>query len=244
MPEAVLAAEGVTAGYVPDLPILRDVSVTVAEGSITAIIGPNGAGKSTLIKAIAGLVPVSGGRILHRGRDITGLRPDRMAAEGIAYVPQTDNIFRTLTVAENLDLALRNAGGAAEGRRAALLERFPALADKLGEKAGALSGGQRQFLALANALAVEPRTILMDEPSAGLAPRAAAEVLLFARKLTEAGVAILLVEQNVTQALKLSDHCYILAEGRNQVDGKAADLLGDKVVAEIYLGGKRMRVGA
>lgn len=244
MPEPALSVQSVTAGYVPDLPILRDVSMQVAEAEVTVIIGPNGAGKSTLIKGIAGLVPVSSGRILHRRRDITGIRPDRLAAEGIAYVPQTDNIFRTLTVRENLDLALRRAGDAAGERLAALFDRFPALADKQREKAGSLSGGQRQFLAVANALATEPRLILMDEPSAGLAPRAAEEVMQFARKLTDGGVTILLVEQNVTQALRHSDHCYILAEGRNQIDGKATDLLGDKVVSEIYLGGKRMRAGA
>ena len=244
MPEPVLSVRGVTAGYVPDLPILRDVSMQVAERSVTAIIGPNGAGKSTLIKAIAGLIPVSGGAVVHRGRDITNIRPDRMAAEGIAYVPQTDNIFRSLTVRENLELALRRTGAAAADRLAALFERFPPLADKQHDKAGALSGGQRQFLAVANALAVEPRLLLMDEPSAGLAPKAAEEVLALARTLTETGVTVLLVEQNVTQALKLSDHCYILAEGRSQIDGRASDLLGDRVVADIYLGGKRLRVEA
>lgn len=244
MPDVVLSVNSVTAGYVPDLPILWDVSMQVAQAQVTVIIGPNGAGKSTLIKAIAGLVPLISGRILHEGRDITGIRPDCMTGIGVAYVPQSDNIFRTLTVRENLDLALRRAGDAAADRRAALFDRFPALADKQREKAGALSGGQRQFLALANALATEPRLILMDEPSAGLAPRAAEEVMQFARKLTDSGVTILLVEQNVTQALRLSDHCYILAEGRNQIDGKAADLMGDRVVSEIYLGGKRMKVGA
>lgn len=244
MPDPAMSVQQVTAGYVPDLPILWDVSMEVAAGRVTVIIGPNGAGKSTLIKAIAGLIPVSSGRILHQGRDITHIRPDRLAGERIAYVPQTDNIFRTLSVRENLDIALRRAGDATADRLAALFARFPALAEKQREKAGALSGGQRQFLAIANALATEPRLILMDEPSAGLAPRAAEEVMQFARQLTETGVTILLVEQNVTQALRLSDHCYILAEGRNQIDGKAADLLGDTVVSDIYLGGKRMKAGA
>lgn len=244
MPDVLLSARDVQAGYVPDLPILREVTVDVMRSCVTVIIGPNGAGKSTLIKAIAGLVPVSAGQILHDGRDITNIRPDRMAAEGIAYVPQNDNIFRSLTIRENLDLALRRAGTRAEEIREGLFARFPPLAAKQNEKAGSLSGGQRQFLALANALAVEPRLILMDEPSAGLAPKATEEVLDMARQLTAQGVTILLVEQNVTQALRLSDHCYILAEGRNQIDGKAADLLGDKLVAEIYLGGKRLRAGA
>ena len=240
MPDAVLQAQGVTAGYVPDLPILREVSLTAEAGRITLIVGPNGAGKSTLIKAIAGLLPVSGGHITFEGRDITGLRTDRLSSEGIAYVPQTDNIFRSLTVRQNLDLALRRAAGSAGARLEQLFEQFPALADKHRDKAGTLSGGQRQFLAIAMALAVAPRLILMDEPSAGLSPRAAEEVLSHARGLTETGVSILLVEQNVRQALKLADHCYILAEGRNQLDGPAADLLNDKALGEIYLGRRRV----
>lgn len=244
MAELALDVHGVTAGYVPDLPILRDVSMQVARGQVTVIIGPNGAGKSTLIKAIAGLVPVSEGSIRQGPADITHIRPDQMAAHGIAYVPQTDNIFRNLTIGQNLDLALRRQKEDAAATRAGLLAQFPVLADKLTEKAGALSGGQRQFLAVAMALATKPQLILMDEPSAGLAPKAAAEVLEMARGLTQEGTTILLVEQNVTQALRLADHCYILAEGRNQVDGKAAELLGDPIVADIYLGGKRMRAGA
>lgn len=244
MPDVVLSVENLTAGYVPELPILCDVSIDVRKASITTIIGPNGAGKSTLIKAIAGLVPVSSGLIRHEGKEITNIRTDLMAEHAMAYVPQSNNIFRSLTIRENLDLVLRRAGKTAKERREQLFVQFPPLAAKQTEKAGSLSGGQRQFLALANALATEPRLILMDEPSAGLSPKAAQEVLEMARGLTETGVTILLVEQNVTQALRLSDYCYILAEGRNQIDGKAADLLGDSVVADIYLGGKRVRIGA
>ncbi|SDL11188.1 ABC transporter ATP-binding protein [Aliiruegeria lutimaris] len=244
MPDPALDVRTITAGFVPDLPILHDVSLRAKRGTVTVIIGPNGAGKSTLIKAIAGIVPVTEGAITFDGEDITHIRPDQMATRGIAYVPQTDNIFRSLTVRQNLDLALRRAGPEAADRLAELLEQFPALADKQPDKAGALSGGQRQFLAVAMALSTKPRMILMDEPSAGLAPRAAQEALELARGLTETGVTILLVEQNVNQALRLADHCYILAEGRNQVDGKAVELLGDSVVADIYLGGKRLRAGA
>ena len=239
MSEQILQATGVTAGYVPDLPILRDVSLTAQAGQITLIIGPNGAGKSTLIKAIAGLIPVSDGQIIFDGNDITGIRTDQLAARGIAYVPQTDNIFRSLTIRQNLDLALRRASNAT-ATLAGLFEQFPALADKHRDKAGTLSGGQRQFLAIAMALASSPRLILMDEPSAGLSPKAAQEVLEHARALTVRGVSILLVEQNVKQALRLADHCFILAEGRNQVDGEALDLLNDKIVGDIYLGGKRV----
>ncbi|MBF9028851.1 ATP-binding cassette domain-containing protein [Rhodobacterales bacterium HKCCE3408] len=241
MTDAILSARGVTAGYVPDLPILKEIDITVPHAKVTVIIGPNGAGKSTLIKAIAGLVPVSSGTITHEGVDITNLPPDRMAEHGIAYVPQTDNIFRSLTILENLQLALRRAGADGPSRLAELFTQFPVLKDKQADKAGALSGGQRQFLAVAMALAVKPRLVLMDEPSAGLSPKAAQEVLERARALTETGVSILLVEQNVSQALRLADYCYILAEGRNQVEGKAAELLGDRVVADIYLGGRRVR---
>ena len=240
MPDPVLQVDRVTAGYVPDLPILREVSLTAHAAQTTLIIGPNGAGKSTLIKAIAGLVPITAGRVRFNGADMTGLPTDQLAARGIAYVPQTDNIFRSLTIRQNLDLVLRRAGAAAAERRAALYAQFPALADKQKDKAGTLSGGQRQFLAVAMALATNPQLILMDEPSAGLSPKAAQEVLEHTRALTEQGVSILLVEQNVKQAMRMADHCFILAEGRNQVDGTAQDLMNDKVVGEIYLGARRM----
>jgi ABC-type branched-subunit amino acid transport system ATPase component len=235
-----LVATDVVAGYVPDLPILQGVSLTAETARVTVIIGPNGAGKSTLIKAIAGLVPVSSGEVLMQGKDITNPRTDQMGSMGLAYVPQSDNIFRSLTIRQNLDLVLRNAGKEAGARRDALFTQFPALAAKQTEKAGALSGGQRQFLAVAMALAIKPSVILMDEPSAGLSPKAAQEVLEYAKSLTEQGVTILLVEQNVKQALRLADHCYILADGRNQVDGPADSLLNDPVVGQIYLGGKRV----
>ncbi|MEM7302204.1 MAG: ABC transporter ATP-binding protein [Pseudomonadota bacterium] len=241
MVEGALICEGIVAGYVPDLPILRDVAMRVESGSITVIIGPNGAGKSTLIKAIAGLVPVSAGRIVHQGVDISHTRPDQLAKHGIAYVPQMDNVFRTLTIQQNLDLALRNAKSGSATRRQELYALFPALAEKRNDKAGGLSGGQRQFLAIAMALATNPRFLILDEPSAGLAPKAAQEVLVRLKALAGEGMTILLVEQNVKQALKIADYCYILAEGQNQVDGPASELLADPVVGEIYLGAKRVR---
>ncbi|WP_420411755.1 ABC transporter ATP-binding protein [Roseibium sp.] len=238
MPDAVLSVDNVTAGYVPDLPILRDVSLMAEREKLTVIIGPNGAGKSTLIKAVIGLLPVSNGSVTANGQDITGLSPDRITSVGIAYVPQTDNVFRTLTIRQNLDLALQKHSHASQ-RLSELYERFPVLADKQRDKAGSLSGGQRQFLAVAMALAADPSLILMDEPSAGLSPKAAEEVLDHAKQLTGQGVSILLVEQNVKQALKRADHCYVLAEGRNQIDGPASDLLQDPALGRIYLGGER-----
>ena len=239
MTEAALRVENVTAGYVRDLPVLRGVSVTLDKASITVIIGPNGAGKSTLIKAIAGLLPITSGTILLGDKDVSRIRPDELAKYAISYVPQNDNIFRTLTIRQNLELVLRKKRHEAADRLNYLFARFRPLEEKQHEKAGSLSGGQRQMLAVAMALATRPSIILMDEPTAGLSPKAAQEVLELAKGLTEHGVSILLVEQNVKQSLRIADHCYILAEGRNQLDGKAADLLRDPMVGEIYLGGKR-----
>ena len=235
----ILTVEGLEAGYVRDLPILRGIDLAVRRNRLTTIIGPNGAGKSTLIKAIAGLVPVSAGRVTLEGAPITGIKADRMADLGMAYVPQTDNIFRTLTIRQNLALILRGDRERA-ARQEELFALFPPLRDKQADLAASLSGGQRQMLAVAMALARKPSLILMDEPSAGLAPKAAAEVLDLARQLTRDGVSILLVEQNVKQALRVSDHCYILAEGRNQIDGPAAEILADPIVGEIYLGRRRV----
>lgn len=240
MSDPILSVEGLTAGYARDLPILRDVGVTLERGSLTAIIGPNGAGKSTLLKAIAGLLPIASGRILLDGQPIGGMRPDRMAALGLAYVPQTDNVFRSLKISENLALVLRDVPDP-KTRLDELHALFPTLAEKRSERAGSLSGGQRQMLAVAMALARRPRVMLMDEPSAGLSPKVQQEVLDLARGLTDAGVSILLVEQNVKQALRVADHCWILAEGRNRLDGPAGSILSDPAVAEIYLGGKRGR---
>lgn len=236
MSDLALSLRDVTAGYVADLPILHGVSLAAPKEQITLIIGPNGAGKSTLIKAIAGLLRVSSGTVELFGQAITGIRPDQLALHGVAYIPQTDNIFRSLTIEQNLDLARRRSRGGLD----ALWDQFPALAAKRRDKAGTLSGGQRQLLAIAMALAGAPKVILMDEPSAGLSPKATEEVLQQARSLTETGVTVLLVEQNVKQAMAIADHCYILAEGRNQVDGPAETLRFDKILAEIYLGGRRI----
>jgi ABC-type branched-subunit amino acid transport system ATPase component len=234
-----LRIEALEAGYMRDLPILFGIDMVAEHGKLTTIIGPNGAGKSTLIKAVAGLVPVSGGRVALGEKEITGLRPDLMGAHGLAYVPQTDNIFRHLSIRENLALVLRRAKNR-QSRLDELYDVFPALKEKQSEPAGALSGGQRQMLAIAMALANRPTLMLLDEPSAGLSPKVATEVLDLVRDLANQGVTVLLVEQNVKQALRVADHCYILAEGKNQIDGPAAQIASDPVVGEIYLGGKRM----
>ena len=240
MAETILTVNNIDAGYVKGLPILQGVNLELKHQQLCCIIGPNGAGKSTLIKSIAGLVSVFDGSIMFGGQDISRKRPDQMVGLGVAYVPQSDNIFRTLTISQNLALVLRSAGAAKEQRLGELYDLFPALFDKKNEKAGAMSGGQRQMLAVAMALALKPSVILMDEPSAGLSPKITEEVLLLTRGLTKQGVSVLLVEQNVKQALTIADHCYILAEGKNQLDGPAGKLLNDPVVAEIYIGGKRV----
>jgi ABC-type branched-subunit amino acid transport system ATPase component len=238
MPEA-LRIRGLVAGYRPDLPVLRGIDLALEAGGMTAVVGPNGAGKSTLIKAVAGLVPVARGAVTRAGVDITGLRPDRMADHGMAYVPQSDNVFRGLTIRQNLALALRRAGGAAPERLARLHALFPMLAGKADARGGALSGGQRQMLAVAMALAVDPSLVMLDEPSAGLAPNVTAEVLAMARGLTDRGVTVLLVEQNVKQALALADRCIVLAEGRIEADGPAAELREGSTLAEIFMGARR-----
>lgn len=238
--QSYLSVKNLTAGYVSGMPILHGVDVTVAEHSLSLIIGPNGAGKSTLIKAIAGLVPVFDGTVTMAGKDITHMEAHTMARHGLAYVPQSDNIFRQLTVRENLMVALRPWAGDKATRLGALYQQFPLLAERQGQKAGAFSGGQRQLLAMAMALATEPQTMLLDEPSAGLSPKATEEILTLVKEITRTGVTILLVEQNVKQALAVADHCYILAEGKNQANGIAESLRDNALVGDIYLGGKRV----
>ncbi|MGH7123949.1 MAG: ABC transporter ATP-binding protein, partial [Stellaceae bacterium] len=209
-----LAIEGLVAGYEPDLPIVREASLEVRAGEIVALLGPNGAGKSTLVKAVAGLVPVSAGTIRFEGRDITGRPAHRLIGEGLAFVPQTENVFTKLTVGENLALAGHRLGRRLRQRLEAMHALFPDLARQRGLGAGRLSGGQRQMLACARALIVEPRLLMLDEPSAGLAPLMVSQLFAKLREVRDAGVTILIVEQNVAAALALADRGYLLVDGR------------------------------
>ncbi|MCY4242520.1 MAG: ABC transporter ATP-binding protein [Rhodobacter sp.] len=236
----VLQARNVIAGYAFDLPILHGVSVHVDAGEVVSIIGPNGSGKSTLVKAVAGLVRVSAGNVRLDGRDITGVAAHRLAAEGVGYVPQTGNVFATLTVRENLMI------GGAPLAKAAALERieeicdiYPILKERMHDRAGSLSGGQRQILAVARALLTRPRLMLLDEPTASLSPKAASELFSAVRGLARDGAAVLMVEQNAKAALRVSDRGLVLAEGRNRIEGPAADLLSDEGIGEIFLGFRR-----
>lgn len=234
---SVLEADSIVAGYRPDMPILHGVSARVSAGEVVTIIGPNGAGKSTLIKAVAGLVPVSSGRVLLEGREVTERPAHRRAAEGIGYVPQTGNVFTGLTIAENLVVGgVTLDRGAAATRAAELLEAYPMLAEKRHQRARTLSGGQRQILAIARALLTSPRLLLLDEPTAGLAPKAAAELFAVIRDLAAKGAAVLMVEQNARAALRVSDRGYVLAEGQNRLDGPAKALLEDPTIGAVFLG--------
>jgi branched-chain amino acid transport system ATP-binding protein len=235
----VLEAESLVAGYVPGLPILHGVSLRVAAGEIVCVIGPNGAGKSTLVKAIAGLIPVEAGSVRLGPRDITGVPTHELAGAGVGYVPQTANVFTTLTVHENLLVAGHRLGADRAGRIERVYGLFPGLAARRRDRGRVLSGGQRQLLALARALVIEPVAMMLDEATAGLAPRAAADVFARMRELAGQGVAILMVEQNARAALSVSDRGYVLTEGRNRLSGAAGDLLADPAIGEIYLGGGR-----
>ncbi len=240
MSDTVLNVQSLTAGYVPGLPILKDVNMCLGRGEIVAVIGPNGAGKSTLIKAIAGLVLVEEGTIMLGARNLVGIRPDEMAIFGIAYVPQTNNIFRTLTIRQNLMLAAKRSDGLVDDLIERLFTLFEILRGKQMDKGGKLSGGQRQMLAIAMALVAEPKLILMDEPTAGLAPKVAEDLLSLVQDIAEKGVSVIFVEQNVKAALSISNRTYVLAEGRNQIDGSTQELMEGQVIKEIYLGDRRI----
>jgi branched-chain amino acid transport system ATP-binding protein len=240
MSASVLRIEALSAGYERDVPIVRGASLSVERGEIVAILGPNGAGKSTLIKAVAGLVPTFGGRVYLGDRNITGRKSHDLIRQGLAFVPQTENVFAGMSVAENL--ALASAVLPRDKRRArldAMYGLFPDLARQRALLAGRLSGGQRQMLAIARALLVEPSLLMLDEPSAGLSPKLVALVFAKLKEIRQSGVTILLVEQNARAALAIADRGYVLAEGRNHHAGSAAALLADNTVAELYLGARR-----
>jgi len=236
---AALSVENLEAGYEPGLPIVRGATLSVQPGEIVAIIGPNGAGKSTLVKAVAGLVPVSAGRVLLGGEDITRVPAHRLVHRGLAFVPQTENVFANLTISENLELAaalLLPGRRARQQRLAPVYATFPDLARQRTLLAGRLSGGQRQMLAVARALIALPRVLMLDEPSAGLSPKLVGQVLDKLREVRDGGVTVLLVEQNVKAALAVADRVAVLVEGRERIVAASAELQRDARIAELYLG--------
>ena len=233
---AALAIENLEAGYEPGLPIVRGASLCVMPGEIVAILGPNGAGKSTLVKAAVGLVPISAGRVWLDGTDITRVPAHEMVRRGLAFVPQTENVFANLTIAENLELAAALLRADRRSSLATVYAMFPDLARQRLLRAARLSGGQRQMLAIARALIANPRVLVLDEPSAGLSPKLVGEVLAQLRQVRDSGVSVLLVEQNVKAALTVADRAAILVEGRERIVARCADLRNDARIAELYLG--------
>jgi branched-chain amino acid transport system ATP-binding protein/neutral amino acid transport system ATP-binding protein len=233
----VLAVQDVVAGYQAADEILRGVDLTVGAGEIVAIIGPNGAGKSTLLKVVAGLLRPRRGAIRFRDADIAGAAPRHISARGLAYVPQENNTFPSMSVRENLEIGGYLTPRAAAARIDALFARFPMLADKRRQPARTLSGGQRQVLAMAMALMGQPALLMLDEPSAGLSPRAAEALFETIRSINQEGVAVLMVEQNALDALGIAQRGYILVQGRNSREGAAAALAADPDIRRIFLGG-------
>jgi len=231
----VLEVKGVVSGYGRG-DIVKGVDLAVGRGEIVTVIGPNGAGKSTMIKTVAGVVPLRAGTIAVAGKVISGLRASEIARSGVAYVPQEANVFRTLTVRENLEMG----AWVLPEKRAERLELvygfFPVLRERQRQRAGNLSGGQRQMVALAMALMVDPTALLLDEPSAGLSPKLVEEMFQIIARINRAGVSVLMVEQNAIQALKMSDRGYVLAGGRVRLADRAAALLDNAEIAALYLG--------
>lgn len=231
-----LGIEALEAGYEPGLSVVRGASLTVQSGELVAVIGPNGAGKSTLVKAVAGLVPISNGRNLLFGRDITKTPAHRMVFEGLAFVPQTENVFVNLSVAENLELAAAIVKANRHERLDPIYAMFPDLHRQRTHRAGQLSGGQRQMLAVARGLIARPKLLILDEPSAGLSPKMVEQVFSKLREVRDSGVTVLLVEQNVRAALALADRAAVLVEGKERIVARSSELLNDDRVAELYLG--------
>ncbi|MBW2120260.1 MAG: ABC transporter ATP-binding protein [Deltaproteobacteria bacterium] len=232
---STLAVEDIYSGY-GETEILHGVSVEVGSGEIATIIGPNGSGKSTLMKTIFGLIRPTRGRITLEGEDITGLRPDRIVRRGMCYVPQSNNVFPSLTVLENLEMgAFIREDDYSQSLRE-VLDRFPVLGERKNQRAGSLSGGEQQMLAMGKALMLNPRVLLLDEPSAGLAPRMVGEILQKTVEIKKTGVAILMVEQNAKEGLRLSDRGYVLAMGKKRFEDTGKALLNNPDVGRLYLG--------
>ncbi len=236
MSEELLVVQDLVAGYVTGVDILRGASVRVDRGELVGIIGPNGAGKSTLIKAVFGLVPVRSGRMVMDGQDIVGVAGFDLVERGVGYVPQVRNVFGTLSVDENLRMGVFLRPDRFDARRAEVLDLFPMLAGRRGDRADSLSGGQRQILAMARALMMEPSLLLLDEPSAGLSPAMQDEVFSRIEAINAAGVSVLIVEQNAHKALRICHRGYVLDNGVDAYTGLGTELLHDPKVIELYLG--------
>lgn len=235
--EHLLSVESLRAGYTKEVEILRGIDLTLDEGELVTIIGPNGAGKSTLIKAVFGLLSPSAGSVMLRGEDVTGRKAHVLVAKGVGYVPQVANVFPSLTVDENMAIGSYLHRKQTEKQKERLYDWFPMLGERRRTRAGKLSGGQRQVVAMARALMADPEVLLLDEPSSGLSPGNQAEIFSRIREINERGVSIVMVEQNARRALALADRGYVFDQGSCAYTGAGGDLLHDPKIAELYLGG-------
>ncbi len=233
---AVLRADDLIAGYVPGVNILNGSDLYCQEGELVGIIGPNGAGKSTLLKALFGLVKVGSGTVKLRGDDVTNARADVLVSKGIGFVPQSNNVFPSLTIAENLQMGCYQRPKKFEQRFDFVADLFPAVGERRNQRAGSLSGGERQMVAMGRALMMEPSVLLLDEPSAGLSPVMQDEVFVQTRAINRTGVSVVMVEQNARRCLQICDRGYVLDQGRNAYTASGRELANDPKVIELYLG--------
>jgi ABC-type branched-subunit amino acid transport system ATPase component len=233
---AVLRADDLVAGYLPGVNILNGADLYCRENELVGIIGPNGAGKSTLLKALFGLVKIGSGTVRLKGDDITNRRADHLVSRGIGFVPQSNNVFPSLTIQENLEMGVFQRPKSFRKRFEFVGELFPALVDRRTQRAGSLSGGERQMVAMGRALMMEPSVLLLDEPSAGLSPVLQDEVFVQTRRINRAGVSVVMVEQNARRCLQICDRGYVLDQGRNAYTASGKDLINDPKVIELYLG--------
>jgi branched-chain amino acid transport system ATP-binding protein len=243
--ETILEVEGLVGGY-GKMTILNATSFSVPAGSITTVIGPNGAGKSTVFKAIFGLLKLRAGRVMFAGRDVTGMAPRQLLALGISYVPQGRNIFPELSVQHNIELGASAAGKDINDLRArieAALDRFPALRDKAARQASTLSGGEQKQLEIARGLLLNPKLLLIDEPSIGLSPQMVQQTFATLKDLRDRGVSILMIEQNARSALEISDYAIVLELGRTRLVDRAERVLKDPRIGELFLGGAMRPAG-
>ncbi len=232
----VVEVRNLIAGYLPGVNILESANLTAAKGELIGIIGPNGAGKSTLLKAIFGQVKIRGGAIVLNGEDITGLQADRLVARGVGFVPQNNNVFPSLTIEENLQMGLFQQPKKYPERLEFVTSIFTELGTRLKQRAGSLSGGERQMVAMSRALMMDPHVLLLDEPSAGLSPVRQDEAFLRVSEINKAGVTTIMVEQNARRCLQICDRGYVLDQGRDAYTGTGRELLNDPKVIGLYLG--------
>jgi neutral amino acid transport system ATP-binding protein len=236
----LLQVEAVYAGYIPDLDILQGINFKIYPGELVAVIGPNGAGKSTLAKTIFGLLTPHRGKIIFKGDNIAGMKSNQIVQRGMCYVPQIANVFPSLSVEENLEMGAFIRNDDLKPLKREIFATFPVLAERRKQRAGTLSGGERQQLAMGRALMLKPSLLLLDEPSAALSPLLVNNVFERIQQINQTGTAIVLVEQNARKALAMADRGYVLDTGRDRFEGRGADLLNDPKVGELYLGGGKL----